>query len=124
MGELLISKGADINAKNILHQNINSSSSIIIIQSKERNLNMNNKTPLDYAAINNSIKVGELLISKGADINAKDILHQNIISSSPIIVIQSKERNCNMNNWTPLHYAKPKMRQILFSKKNLRNTHH
>ena len=47
---------------------------------KERNLNKNNKTPLHIAAQNNSIKIGELLISKGADINAKDIIYQIIIN--------------------------------------------
>ena len=45
---------------------------------KERNLNKNNKTPLHIAAENGSIKIGELLISKGADINAKDIIYQII----------------------------------------------
>ena len=48
-------------------------------QIKERNLNKNNITPLHIAAMNDSIKIGELLISKGADINAKDINYQNII---------------------------------------------
>ena len=43
---------------------------------KERNLNKNNYTPLHWAAIKDSIKIGELLISKGADINAKDIIDQ------------------------------------------------
>ena len=42
----------------------------------ERNLNKNNITPLHFAAENDSIKIGELLISKGADINAKDIIYQ------------------------------------------------
>ena len=45
-------------------------------QIKERNLNKNNKTPLHIAAEKDSIKIGELLISKGADINAKDIIYQ------------------------------------------------
>ena len=48
-------------------------------QIKERNLNKNNKTPLHYAAEKDSIKMGELLISKGADINAKDIIYQTMI---------------------------------------------
>ena len=48
-------------------------------QIKERNLNLNNKTPLHCAAINDSNKIGEILISKGADINAKDIIYQNMI---------------------------------------------
>ena len=49
-------------------------------QIKERNLNKNNETPLHYAAgRNDSDKMGALLISKGADINVKDIIHQSII---------------------------------------------
>ena len=50
----------------------------MIIEIKERNLNKNNRTPLHYAAGNDSDKIGEILISKGADINAKDIISQNI----------------------------------------------
>ena len=45
-------------------------------QIKERNLNKNYRTPLNYAAMYDSIKIGKLLISKGADINAKDIIDQ------------------------------------------------
>ena len=48
----------------------------MIKQIKERNLNKNNKTPLHIAIGNNSIKIGEFLSSKGADINAKDIIYQ------------------------------------------------
>ena len=48
-------------------------------QIKERNLNKNNKTPLHIALENKLDKMGELLISKGADINAKNIIHQYII---------------------------------------------
>ena len=33
---------------------------------------------LHYAAIGNSKEIGEILISKGADINAKDICYQNM----------------------------------------------
>ena len=49
-------------------------------QIKERNLNKNHRTPLHLAAGNESIKIGELLISKGADINAKNIIYQIIIN--------------------------------------------
>ena len=49
-------------------------------QIKERNLNKNNWTPLHYAAENDCIKMGEILISKGADINAKDIIYQITIN--------------------------------------------
>ena len=48
-------------------------------QIKERNLNKNNDTPLHYAVEKDSVKMGELLISKGADITAKDILYQIIL---------------------------------------------
>ena len=48
-------------------------------QIKERNLN--NKTPLhDAVTWKDSIKIGELLISKGADINAKNIIFQITIN--------------------------------------------
>ena len=50
----------------------------MIIEIKERSLHLNNRTPLHIAAKNKSEKIGELLISKGADINAKDIIYQNI----------------------------------------------
>ena len=39
---------------------------------------MKNFTPLHYAAENNSKEIGEVLISKGADINAKAIIYLNI----------------------------------------------
>ena len=45
---------------------------------KERNLNNNNWTPLHNAAEKDSNKIGELLISKGVDINAKNIIYQII----------------------------------------------
>ena len=47
-------------------------------QIQERNLNKNNQTPLHIAAEKDSNKMGEILISAGADINAKDIIYQNI----------------------------------------------
>ena len=33
---------------------------------------------LHFAAMGNSLWIGEILISKGADINAEDIIYQNI----------------------------------------------
>ena len=43
-----------------------------------KKLNKKNKTPLHIAAEKNSKEIGEVLISKGADINAKDIIYLNI----------------------------------------------
>ena len=37
-----------------------------------------NITPLHISAIHDSKKMGKILISKGADINAKDIIYQII----------------------------------------------
>ena len=45
-----------------------------ILQQKK----IQNTTMLHYAAIFNSKEIGEILISKGADINAKDIIYLNI----------------------------------------------
>ena len=44
-------------------------------------------TPLHYAARNNSKEIGELLILKGADINAKAIIYLNILILFFIIII-------------------------------------
>ena len=52
----------------------------MIIEIQERNLNKNIRTPLHYAAEGNSITIGELLISKGANINAKNIIYQITIN--------------------------------------------
>ena len=49
-------------------------------QIKERNLNKNNKTPLHIAIKKYLTQLGELLILKGADINAKDIIYQITIN--------------------------------------------
>ena len=50
----------------------------MINEVKERNLNKNNRTPLHKAAENDCIKIGELLISKGANINTTDIIYLNM----------------------------------------------
>ena len=40
---------------------------------------MKNQMPLHSAALNNSKEMSELLISKGADINAIDIIYRNFL---------------------------------------------
>ena len=47
-------------------------------QIKERNLNKNHQTPLHIAIEKDLNKIGKLLISKGADINAKNTICQNM----------------------------------------------
>ena len=49
-------------------------------QIKERNLNLNNQMPLHIALEKRLDGIGELLISKGANINAKDIIYQITIN--------------------------------------------
>ena len=60
-------------------QNIAILFSINGIYDKEKKFFNKNRTPLHYAAENNSKEVFELLISKGADIDAKGIIYLNII---------------------------------------------
>ena len=78
MLEILISKGADVNAKGINHQNIKLEFLIKILLNQWRKLNKKNKTPLHITAFKNSKEIGELLISKGADINAIDNIYRDI----------------------------------------------
>ena len=92
IGEVLISKGADINAKeDIIYLNILMLFLINGIYNKWRKLNKKNDTPLHEATENNSKEMLELLISKGADINAKTYDNKNLFEDP--------------GGKTPLHYA-------------------
>ena len=79
MRELLISKGADINEEDIIYQIKQKLFLIILKQIKEKNFSEDNKTPLHIAIEKKCNEIGELFISKGADVNAKDIIYQYII---------------------------------------------
>ena len=46
-----------------------------------------NQTPLHIATINNFKEIVEILISKGADINAKNIIHKMIMQLFLIKII-------------------------------------
>ena len=50
----------------------------MILWNKKRRLNNQNLTPLHYAISRNLSLFGKVLISRGADINAKDIIYLNI----------------------------------------------
>ncbi|MDB4712941.1 ankyrin repeat domain-containing protein [bacterium] len=95
MVELLISNGADINAKNIF-----------------------GGSPLDSAARGSKKEIVELLISKGADVNAKDDggqtpLHTAAIGDKKEIAEILIAHGANVNQiddertlaYTPLHFA-------------------
>ena len=90
--ELLISKGADINAKNIIHINLIIIFFIKKILNELRKVNKKNETPLHVAVVYDSIEIIDILISKGADINAKN---------NQCKYDWSEKRGCK----TPLHYA-------------------
>ena len=50
-----------------------------IILNRQRKLNHKNYTPLHIVAYRNQKEIGEILITRGANINAKDIIYQIII---------------------------------------------
>ena len=75
----LVSKGAKIDARNIIYTNVIKKFFIKIIEKKSRKFKNKNLTPLHYAAKFNSKEVFELLISMGANINAKDDNFQILI---------------------------------------------
>ena len=78
MIELLISKGADIDAKDFIYLMIIILFLIRAINNLWKKFHMKNQTLLHSAALNNSKEMLELLISKGAYINAKDIIYRTI----------------------------------------------
>ena len=73
MGELLITKGANINAENIIYPIIELFFIINGIFDGKKNFNHNNKTPLHYAVEYNSKEIVELLLSKGAIFEEEDL---------------------------------------------------
>lgn len=124
MTEMLINKGADVNAKNnagisILHTVSNGEIANILI-SKGANINAKDKdgrTPLHWAANFNHKLVAKLLVTKGADINVKDkqgitprvcafvFDHKEIRSLLKNIEVESTKFSTNTHQ-KPLHIAK------------------
>ena len=79
IGELLISNGANINAIDIIFLTMIVFFLSKTIDKKPRKLNRKNQTMLHYAAKGNAIWMGTKLLSRGVDIDAIDIIYQNII---------------------------------------------
>ena len=90
MLDIFISKGENINIKDIIYLNIKIFFFINLILNKWRKLNQRDDAPLHYAARKNSTEIGELLIAKGVDINPKNIIYLNIIILFLINVIYNK----------------------------------
>ena len=76
-----------MNIKSIMHPNILLLFSMKRILNRERKYHHKNEMPIHYTIDNNSRDMLELLISKGADINAKDIVYHiiNVIFFNNII---------------------------------------
>ena len=103
--ELLMKKGANINATDIKFPNISLSFLIKMIWKNGKKLNKNNWTPLYFATWNNSKEIGEILISKGANVTVKDINYLNIELLFFINIIYNQWKQLNKKNTTLLHYA-------------------
>ena len=103
IGELLISKGADINAKDITFLYIEIIIWITGINNKKRKEKKKNQTPLHTATIYASKDILELLIAKGSDINAKDIIYLNVGLFLFNNLYINKSRQLYFINQTPLH---------------------
>ena len=57
----------------------------------------------------------ELLILKGADVDAKDILYQNKIKIFLIMIFQYERRKSKKNNKRPIDLADEEMRAVILS---------
>lgn len=146
MAELLLSKGADIHAKDNefgMTPLFNAPKEIFkLLISKDADVNVRSKkglTPLAWSAYGDDLDRIKLLISKGADINAGDdylktplhiAANWNKVRIAEILI--SKGANVNAKDssgWTPLHWASfeggPEVVQLLITKgaeKNARTT--
>ena len=78
MIEQLINNGANVNVEVFKDKKITMLLFLKIIFNQARQLNPKNFTPLHFAAEFNLKEMIELLISKGAKINTKDISYKNL----------------------------------------------
>lgn len=133
MVKLLISKGADINAKNAyrytplyLAVEKNNKKIVELLIAKGADVNSENRydgiTPLHLAVDKNNKEMVELLIAKGADINAKNKYGDTALYGANKEVTElliAKGANINAtNNYgdTLLHYASKEVAELLIAK--------
>jgi ankyrin repeat protein len=139
VAELLIAKGADVNAKNgftplhrAAYQGHKEIAELLIANGADVNAKDDDgRTPLHYAAKYATKEVVELLIPNGADVNAKDRFgftplreaawygHKEI---AELLLDKGADVDAKDNNggWIPLHYAAQKghkeIAELLISK--------
>ena len=98
-----------------------------VLKSFKRKLNEKNKTSLHYAANYNKKEILEILISKGADVNAKDILYMKITISLIFNMIKMELWIIMKENKTPLDYVtyenSEAIKKYLISKGAFDNSH-
>ena len=75
IGELLLSKGANINSQDFDQQNLTKYLYKNELNATEGESKKMNRTPFYWAATNNSKEMVDLLISKGADFNLKNVFY-------------------------------------------------
>jgi len=123
--ELLLAKGAKINAKaNYTYEKLQPMESYVpgtvVVPNLQQKVDENNygvvhdgATPLYLAAINGHEDVVELLYANGADINAKNnsgysplqlALENNYEDVAEFLIVKGADVNTN-NGYSPLHYA-------------------
>ena len=91
--KILLKTGQYIHAKDIIYLNVGLFLFNNLYINKSRQLYFINQTPLHIVATTKNLnlkEIGEILISKGADINAIDIIYLNIGILFLIKIIQNK----------------------------------
>jgi len=148
MAELLLSKGADIHAKDNefgMTPLFNAPKEIFkLLISKGADVNVRSKkglTPLAWSAYGDDLDRMKLLISKGADVNAGDdylktplhiAANWNKVEIAALLISKGAKVSArDRSGWTPLHWASfeggPEVVQLLISNgadKNAKTTQH